>query len=63
MKVLQKEKESFVKEVEKEVNIAKDALNRVLEMSKGKDNNIAFLAKYERDSLDRIIKCARINLS
>ena len=62
MKILQEEKESFVKEIEKEVNIAKDALNRVLEMSKGKDNNVAFLAKYERDSLDRIIKCARINL-
>lgn len=62
MKTLQEEKESFVKEVEKEVNIAKDALNRVLEMSRGKDNNVAFLAKYESDSLNRIIKCVRINL-
>lgn len=62
MRALQEEKESFVKEIEKEINIAKDALNRILEMSKGKDNNVAFLAKYERDSLDRIIQCARIKL-
>ena len=55
------ERKQFVNKVEEQVNIAKEALQRIAELADGKDGNVAFLALYKKDDLDTIVKCAKIN--
>lgn len=55
------ERKQFVNKVEEQVNIAKEALQRIAELADGKDGNVIFLALYKKDDLDTIVKCAKIN--
>lgn len=55
------ERKQFVNKVDKQVNIAKEALQRIAELADGKDGNVIFLALYKKDDLDTIVKCAKIN--
>lgn len=56
------ERKQFVNKVEKQVNIAKEALQRIAELADGKkDGNVIFLALYKKDDLDTIVKCAKIS--
>lgn len=55
------ERKQFVNKVEEQVNIAKEALQRIAELADGKDGNAILLALYKKDDLDTIVKCAKIN--
>lgn len=55
------ERKQFVAKVEEQVNIAKEALQRIAELADGKDGNVIFLALYKKGDLDTIVKCAKIN--
>ena len=55
------ERKQFINKVEEQVNIAKEALQRIAELADGKDGNVIFLALYKKDDLDTIVKCAKIN--
>ena len=55
------ERKQFVNKGEEQVNIAKEALQRIAELADGKDGNVIFLALYKKDDLDTIVKCAKIN--
>lgn len=57
----EEERKQFVNKVEEQVNIAKEALQRIAELADGKDGNVIFLALYKKDDLDTIVKCAKIN--
>lgn len=50
----------LVSAVEEQVNIAKSALTKIMNLADGKDGNVIFLAKYKRDDLDTIVKCVKI---
>ena len=55
------ERKQFVNKVEEQVNIAKEALQRIAELADGKDGNVIFLALSKKSDLDIIVKCAKIN--
>lgn len=55
------ERKRFVNKVEEQVNIAKEALQRIAELADGKDGNVIFLALSKKGDLDVIVKCAKIN--
>lgn len=55
------ERNQFVHDVEEQVTVAKNALQKIAEIADGKDGNVIFLALYKKDDLDTIIKCAKIN--
>lgn len=55
------ERKQFVNKVEEQVNIAKEALQRIAELADGKDGNVIFLALSKKNDLDIIVKCAKIN--
>lgn len=55
------ERKQFVNKVEEQVNIAKEALQRIAEFADGKDGNVIFLALSKERDLDIIVKCAKIN--
>ena len=50
----------FVQQVEEQVKIAKNALDKITHIADGKDDNVIFLALYKKDDLDTIVKCAKI---
>lgn len=54
-------RKQLVRDVEEQVTIAKNALQRIAELADGKDGNVIFLALHKKDDLDLITKCARIN--
>lgn len=53
----------LIKEIEEQLNIAKNALTKIMELADGKDGNVIFLAKYKRDDLDVILKCAKSKIT
>ncbi len=55
------ERNNYVDTVQKYVDVAKDALQKIAEISDGKDGNVIFLALHKKDDLDTIVKCAKIN--
>ena len=55
------ERNQFVTGVQEQVDIAKNALQKIMELSDGKDGNVAFLASYEIKNLEKIVKCANLN--
>jgi len=54
------EHQELVNAIEEQINIAKNALTKIMELADGKDGNVIFLANYKRDDLDVILKCAKI---
>lgn len=50
----------FVQQIEEQVKIAKDALDKITHIADGKDGNVIFLALSKKDDLDIIVKCAKI---
>lgn len=50
----------FVQQIEEQVKIAKNALDKITHIADGKDGNVIFLALYKKDDLDTIVKCAKI---
>ena len=55
------ERNQFVADVQEQVDIAKSALQKIVELSDGKDGNTAFLASYEIKNLEKLVKCANLN--
>lgn len=54
-------RKQLVHDVEEQVAIAKNALQRIAELADGKDGNVIFLALHKKNDLDLIVKCAKIN--
>lgn len=50
----------FVQQIEEQVEIAKNALDKITHIADGKDGNVIFLALAKKDDLDIIVKCAKI---
>ena len=50
----------YVNSVQEQVDIAKAALQKIIDLSEGKDGNVMFLAEHEMRKLDSIINCAKI---
>lgn len=50
----------FVQQIEEQVEIAKNALDKITHIADGKDGNVIFLALYKKDDLDTIVKCAKL---
>lgn len=46
--------------IEDAVNNIKKELDRIAEIADGKDGNVCFLALFQKDEADRIVKCANI---
>lgn len=57
---MNEEQNQFVIDVQEQIDIAKAALQKIIDLSKGKDGNVRFLASYELSRLDSIVKCAKI---
>lgn len=56
-----KERKQFVEDVREQVAIAKEAMVKIMQLSKDKDGSVAYMAKYRYDDLDMITRCAEIN--
>lgn len=54
------ERNQFVADVKEQVDVAKNALQKIIDLSEGKDGNVMFLANYELSKLDSMVKCAKI---
>lgn len=52
--------EEEITQIENEINRCKQHLDNVMRIADGKDGNVIFLAKYKKDDLDVILKCAKI---
>ena len=50
----------FVQQIEEQVEIAKNALDKITHIADGKDGNVIFLALYKKKDLDTIVKCAKM---
>lgn len=50
----------YVNSVSEQVDIAKAALQKIINLSEGKDGNVMFLAEHELRILDSIVNCAKI---
>lgn len=50
----------FVKQIEEQVEIAKNALDKITHIADGKNGNVIFLALSKKRDLDIIVKCAKI---
>ena len=55
------DRERFVSQIRQKVEIAKTALQEIVEIADGKDENVVLLALYRIKELDTIVKCAEIN--
>lgn len=51
----------FVKQIEEQVEIAKNALDKIMHIADGINGNVIFLALSKKRDLDIIVKCAKIN--
>lgn len=51
----------FVQQIEEQVEIAKNALDKITHIADGKNGNVIFLALSKKRDLDVIVKCAKIN--
>ena len=54
-------RKQLVHDVEEQVAIAKNALQRIAELADGKDGNVIFLALHKKNDIDLIVKCAKLN--
>ena len=61
MKLPDTVRNKFIQDVEEQITIAKNALQKIAELADGKDGNVIFLALSKKDDLDIIIRCAKIN--
>ena len=48
----------FMAEIKEQIDIAKQALQRIADMSDGVDGAVGYMALYRRDNLDMILACA-----
>ena len=61
MSLTDAERKKLVYDIEEQVSIAKNALQKIAELADGKDGNVIFLALHKKDDLDLITKCAKIS--
>ncbi len=55
------ERNQLVADIEEQVDIAKNALQKITQLADGKDGNVIFLALSKMKDLDLIVKCVKIN--